>query len=315
MEQTTEPERKSLPILGTFAGIVFVSTASIIIRFAQTEASSLVIAAARLLIASLILIPITLLKYRKELQTLTRSEIAKGLLSGVFLALHFQTWIKSLELTSVASSVVLVTTTPLWVALLSPMILKERLRKGLVVGLVIAIVGSVVVGLGQSCFITEGQFTCRALSLNGQSLLGNALALLGAWMAAGYILMGRQLRRKLNTVSYTAFVYGIAALILTELVIINQEPIFSYSSEIYLWLLALGLIPQLLGHSLFNWALKYLSAAFVSLTLLGEPIGTIILAFLVLNESPTLMEGVGAGLILFGITIATLRQRKSANGA
>jgi drug/metabolite transporter (DMT)-like permease len=127
--------------------------------------------------------------------------------------------------------------------------------------------------------------------------------------------MGRQLRKKLNTISYTAFVYGIAALILLALVGLRQEPVFSNSGATYLWLLALGLIPQLLGHSLFNWALKYLSAAFVSLTLLGEPIGTIILALILLKESPTLLEGVGAGLILIGIVVATLGRNKPSNAA
>ena len=315
MTSAMPPERKSLPILATFAGILFVSTASIIIRFAQAEASSLVIAAARLLVASLILVPIALFRFKQDYLSLTRKEMLKGIFSGVFLALHFLTWIKSLELTSVASSVVLVTTTPLWVALLSPAILKERLRKGLVLGLAIAIIGSVVVGLGQACRFVEGGFVCQSFSWNSQSMLGNFLALMGAWMAAGYILMGRQLRKKLNTISYTAFVYGIAALILVALVGFRQEPVFSYSGTTYLWLLALGLIPQLLGHSSFNWALKYLSAAFVSLTLLGEPIGTVILALIILKESPTLLEGVGAGLILIGIVAATLGRNKPPNAA
>jgi drug/metabolite transporter (DMT)-like permease len=114
------------------------------------------------------------------------------------------------------------------------------------------------------------------------------------------------LRKKLNTISYTALVYGVAALVLLVSVIIRAEPVFSYSGETYLWLLALGVFPQLLGHSLFNWALKYLSAAYVSLTLLGEPIGTIILALIFLKESPTLLEGIGAGLILIGIVIGSV---------
>jgi len=303
-------ERKPVPVLATFAGILFVSTASIIIRFAQSEASSLVIAAVRMLVASSVLVPLALYKYRRDYLSLTRSELFKGILSGVFLALHFLSWIKSLELTSVASSVVLVTTTPLWVALLSPVVLHEKLHKGLVVGLTIAILGTVVVGLGQSCSLSGGGFVCRSMHWGNQFLLGNVLALMGAWMAAGYILVGRQLRKKLNTVSYTAFVYGVAAIILLVLVLVQKKPVFSYSGTTYLWLLALGLIPQLLGHSLFNWALKYLSAAFVSLTLLGEPIGTIILALLMLKESPTLLEGVGAGLILIGIAVATLGRNR-----
>ena len=146
-------------------------------------------------------------------------------------------------------------------------------------------------------------------------MLGNFLALFGAWMAAGYMLMGRQLRKKLNTVSYTAVVYGIAAVLLLIVVLIQAEPVFSYSGETYLWLLALGIFPQLLGHSLFNWSLKYISAAYVSLTLLGEPIGTILLALMFLQESPTLLEGVGAGLILVGIVIGSLGRPRRISGA
>lgn len=315
MKSASQPVKKSLPALATFAGILFVATASIIIRFAQAEASSLVIAAARLVVASLVLVPLALTRHRQEFKTLTLPEIIKGILSGVFLALHFAAWITSLELTSVASSVVLVTTTPLWVALLSPLVLGERIGKGLVFGLIVSVVGSVIVGLGQACHFEAGVFVCQALDWNGQVLLGNGLALLGAWMAAGYLLMGRQLRSKLSTISYTAFVYGVAAVILGAVVAVRREPVFSYSGPTYLWLLALGIFPQLLGHSLFNWSLKYISAAYVSLTLLGEPIGTIVLALWILKESPTLLEGVGAGLILMGIGIATLARGKSLSGA
>jgi drug/metabolite transporter (DMT)-like permease len=146
-------------------------------------------------------------------------------------------------------------------------------------------------------------------------MLGNFMALFGAWMAAGYMLMGRQLRHKLSTVSYTALVYGVAALILLVVVLIRKEPVFSYSGQTYIWLLALGVFPQLLGHSMLNWALKYISAAYVSLTLLGEPIGTIILALIFLKESPTLLEGVGAVLILIGIVIGSVNRRPRVNAA
>lgn len=118
--------------------------------------------------------------------------------------------------------------------------------------------------------------------------------------------MGRQLRKKLTTVPYAAFVYSVAALILLSIVVIRREPVFSYSGTTYIWLLALGLFPQLLGHSLLNWALKYVSAAYVSLMLLGEPIGTIILAFLFLKETPTPVEGVGAILIMIGIVVGSV---------
>ncbi len=316
MTNTTPPSKSRHPVPATLAGIVFVSTASLLIRFAQAEASSIVIAAARMTVASLVLVPIAIIRNSKAPVHLTWQEWGKGLLAGLFLALHFATWITSLEFTSIASSVVLVTTTPLWVALLSPLVLKEKIRKAVWVGLVISVVGGVIVGLANICSWEAGMIVCQAQGFTGKAMWGNALALFEAWMAAGYMLMGRQLRKKLDTISYTALVYGTAAGILLGVVILKAEPVFSYSSQTYLWLLALGVIPQLLGHSILNWALKYISAAYVSLTLLGEPIGTSILAYFFLRESPTLMEGVGAVLILVGIAIGSVRRMKvSANGA
>jgi drug/metabolite transporter (DMT)-like permease len=303
------------PVLASALGILFVSTASIFIRFAQSEASSIVIACSRLVIASLVLVPLALIKNSPELKMLHREDFIKAGLAGFFLAMHFTSWISSLEYTSVASSVVLVTTTPLWVALFSPIVLKEQIRKPVIFGLVISMGGSVIVGLGNACQFMNGTFECRAQALGGRAMIGNFLALFGAWMAAGYMLMGRQLRKKLNTLSYTSLVYGIAAFILTIITLIRREPVFSYSPPTYLWLIALGLIPQLLGHSLFNWALKYVSAAYVSLTLLGEPIGTIILALIFLKESPTFLEGIGSGLILIGIVVASLWRSKRTSEA
>jgi drug/metabolite transporter (DMT)-like permease len=129
------------------------------------------------------------------------------------------------------------------------------------------------------------------------------------------MLMGRQLRKKLNTISYTSLVYGVAAVLLTAVVVVRSEPIFSYTGKAYLWLLALGIFPQLLGHSLFNWSLKYISAAYVSLTLLGDPIGTTILALIFLREAPTLLELVGAILILIGIILGSLGRNRELSGA
>lgn len=314
--KTADQGKQSIkPIFATAMGILFVSTASLFIRFAQNEASSIVIAAARLVIASLILIPIALIKFRHEYKDLSRPDFGKAILSGLFLALHFAVWISSLQYTSVASSVVLVTTTPLWVAILSPIVLKESIRKSVIIGLIISIIGGVIVGLGNACVFDNGQIICQVQNFTGKAMLGNFLALSGAWMAAGYMLMGRQLRKKLSTISYTALVYGIAALLLLIVVVIRAEPVFSYSGETYLWLLALGIFPQLLGHSLFNWSLKYISAAYVSLSLLGEPIGTILLALIFLRESPTLLEGVGAVLILLGIVIGSIDRLRNVNAA
>lgn len=315
MEASEKPHKPIQPVIATALGILFVSTASIFIRFAQSEASSIVIAAGRLFIASLVLVPLALTRAREQFRGLSRAEWLKAGLSGMFLALHFATWIQSLEYTSVASSVVLVTTTPLWVALFSPMILGESLRRSVIFGLIVSMLGGIVVGVGNACDLIQGSLACQGQIFSGSSMVGNFLALFGAWMAAGYMLMGRQLRKKLDTVAYSSIVYGVAAVLLLGVVIIRAEPVFSYSGDTYLWLLALGIFPQLLGHSLFNWSLKYISAAYVSLTLLGEPIGTIILAFIFLKESPTLLEGVGAGLILIGIVIGSLGRTRRVSAA
>jgi drug/metabolite transporter (DMT)-like permease len=140
--------------------------------------------------------------------------------------------------------------------------------------------------------------------------LGNLLALIGAFLSAGYLLVGRKVRPKMDLSTYTYLVYTFAAIVLTGIVVISHVKVTGYSSQSYVWLLALAIIPQIIGHSAFNWALKYLSAAFVSIALLGEPVGSIILAFLLLKEKPTILEIVGGILILIGIVIATGKPRQ-----
>ena len=300
---------KPSQLLVTFAilgGILAVSTASIFIRFAQQDAPSLVVAAYRLTLASLILAPLALTRYRAELRSLTRHEILLGLLSGFFLALHFATWISSLEYTTVASSVVLVTTTPLWVALLSPLILHEANGKTVLIGMLLALVGGGIVGISDSCTWQNG-LACPPLSsfLHGTAFFGDFLAVFGAWMAAGYILIGRRLRAKMSLIPYIFVVYGMAAIVLLAILGVSGERAFVYLPLTYLWLLLLAIVPQLLGHSTFNWALRYLPASLVSITLLGEPIGSTILAYLILKESPTPLKIAGAIMILAGIYVAS----------
>jgi drug/metabolite transporter (DMT)-like permease len=288
-------------------GILAVSTASIFIRFAQKEASSLVIAAWRLTIASLILVPVAASTHKRELTSLKRKELLLALLSGVFLSLHFATWITSLQYTSVASSVVLVSTIPLWVALLSPLAIKETIKQAVRIGLVLALLGVVVVGISDTCSIGTGRLTCPSLLdfMHGRAFLGDLLAVCGAIAGAGYLLIGRKLRAKMSLVSYISLVYGMAAIVLIIIMLSARENPFGYSPQIYLWLTLLAVIPQLIGHSTFNWALGYLSAAYVSITLLGEPVGSTILAYFILHEKPGLIKLIGGGLILVGIYIAS----------
>jgi drug/metabolite transporter (DMT)-like permease len=294
------------PYLGLTFGILAVSTASIFIRFAQNEVSSLVVAGYRMSVAALILLPILLLRYRQTVRNLDRGDLVLGLLSGVFLAIHFATWIKSLEYTTVTSSVVLVTTTPLWVALAAPVTIKEPITKRITLGMGLSLIGTVIIGFSDVCSLYHG-LSCPPLAefFGDQALLGDFLALIGAWTAAGYVIIGRRLREKLPVIPYISIVYGIAAVLLILVVIAAGGRVTGFSPQTYLWLVLLGIIPQLIGHTSFNWALGFLPAAFVAISLLGEPIGSSILAFVFLGETPTFGIIFGGVLILAGITIAS----------
>ena len=294
------------PMAVLFMGILAVSTASVFIRFAQQEASSLMVAFSRNALATLMIAPFALRRQGGELRALKRGQIGLVLLSGFFLALHFATWITSLEYTTVISSVAIVQTNPLWVALLTPLFLRERITRILGVGLLAALVGGLAVAFGQVCQWGNGGLTCPGLaeSLQQGSLLGNFLALCGAWFAAGYVIIGKRLRPTLSLLSYTFCVYGTAAIFLLIAILVSGQSLGGYSSQTYLWLAAIAIFPQLIGHSSFNWALRYLSAAYVSIALLGEPIGSAILALIFLAEIPTEIEIFGGILILGGILIA-----------
>lgn len=306
---STSPSRTVLT-LGLIGGILAVSAASIFIKFAQESVPSLVIAVWRLSIASFVLAPVALTRNRGELRALSRSDLRLALLSGVFLALHFASWISSLQYTSVASSVVLVTTTPLWVALLSPLVLHERISRAAVIGMFLALAGGILVALSDSCN-WQGGLTCPSLAdfLRGQAFLGNFLALFGAWMAAGYLLVGRRLRGRITLIPYIFAVYGMAALVEILIMLLSGESAFGYPAQAYFWMILLALVPQLLGHSAFNWALAYLPASFVSVALLGEPVGSIILAYFILGQTPGILNLFGCALILAGIFVVARQNR------
>jgi drug/metabolite transporter (DMT)-like permease len=294
------------PALGI--AIVAVSTASILIRFAQREAPSLTIAAMRLTIASLLLAPLAIARYRADLKSISRRQVALGMASGFFLAIHFASWISSLEYTTVTSSVVLVSTGPLWVALVSPFFLNERLARAALLGLLLAIVGGALIGVAGSCWWDSG-IRCGALdqAIHGRAMWGNLLALVGAWAVTGYLVIGRQLRSALSLVPYILIAYGSAAVfLLLVMLMLGQSP-FGLSPITYLWIVLLAVVPQLIGHSTYNWALRFLPAALVAIATLGEPIGSAILAYVVLHEQPGLLVLCGGALILVGIYLASKR--------
>jgi len=299
------------PWLAILVGIGAVSTASIFIRFAQRYTSSLTIAAFRLGLAVLFLLPVVLLRHRDEIRNLQPREWRFAFLSGVFLALHFASWITSLEYTSVASSVVLVSTSPLWVALLAPVFLEERMALAVLWGMGLAFVGGAIVGLSDSCSLVGLQLICppAASFFRGSALWGDVLALVGALTGASYLMVGRHLRAKMSLIPYVFVVYGVAAVGLVGTMFIMEGFPSGLPLRVYGWFVLLALLPQIIGHSIFNWALRYLSTAYVSITLLGEPVGSSILAYIFLGERPSGLKIFGAILILIGIMISSYRRR------
>jgi drug/metabolite transporter (DMT)-like permease len=276
--------------------VVTVSTAAIFIRLALVEIDSMAVAAWRLTLAALFLAPFALAVCRSELCALERYEWAYVGASGILLALHFATWITSLAYTSVAASVVLVSASPIFVGVASHLLLRERLSRGLAVALLLAIGGSAIIGLGDAHGRTH-------------HLWGDALALMGAVTAAGYFLLGRKLRTRLSLLAYVFPVYGVAALALMLMAFLVGSDLRPQMGQTWLWLVLLAVGPQIVGHSSLNWALRYLSATFVTIATLGEPIGSTLLAWWLLGEPPSLWALLGGGLILVGIVIGSWAER------
>jgi drug/metabolite transporter (DMT)-like permease len=273
-------------------GIIAISFASIFVKLC--DAPVLIIAAYRMTLASLMLIPFAC--YKRPWRGWTRNERGCLLLSGLFLSLHFAFWIASLKYTSVASSVVLVTTHPIFVGIGGSLFLKERLGLRLILGIALSVFGSGLIGFGD-------------MTLSSEALMGDGFALLGAMAASGYLLIGRKMRKDQNLFSYVFPVYSTAGAILILLSLVFQEPFLGYSPSTYLFLFLLALIPQLIGHTTFNWALKYLPASMVATTILGEPIGSTLLAYFILGEELTFLKILGGVLIFTGILV-TLKKKK-----
>jgi len=277
-------------------GIVAVSTASIFIKLC--DAPALIISTYRMVLASLILMPLA--SYQKVWKGWDKKDVTWLIFSGILLGLHFASWIASLKYTSVASSVVLVTTHPIFVGIGSWLFLKERLGLNLIFGIGLSVIGSGLIGYGD-------------MALSEEALMGDGLALLGALGASGYFLVGRKMRKNQDLLAYIFPVYSTAGLVLIIFSLFFQKPFFGYSSSTYLFLLLLAIVPQLIGHTTFNWALKYLPASMVAITVLGEPVGSTILAYFILGEGLTFWKVVGGISIFTGILVALKKRAPSSN--
>jgi drug/metabolite transporter (DMT)-like permease len=269
-------------------GVVSVSFAAIFIRLAQ--APPLIIAAYRLSIASLLLLPFTATKSAGSLRELARRDLVLISLSGLFLALHFWLWITSLEYTSIASSVVLVTCHPAFVAAISYFLWGERLKRLTMAGIAVAFIGIILINYG-------------GFSFGPRAIFGDLLALVAGFAMGGYLIIAGQLRARIDILPYLTLVYAGAAVILLLAVVSFGYSFTGYTKMTYVMMVLLAIVPQLIGHSSFNLAVRLIPVTFVSVAILGEPVGATILGYFILNEAPTAGEIVGGVLILAGVFI------------
>ncbi|MFW5996226.1 MAG: DMT family transporter [Halanaerobiaceae bacterium] len=271
------------------AGVISVSFAAILIRL--TEAPAPVVAFYRLALAAVILAPITWTKYRKELEeVLNRKYLLPLTAGGFFLAAHFLFWITSLDYTTVASSVVFVSTQPIFVALGAFLIFRRKTPAKIIFGIVIAILGSIIIGASD-------------LKITGNFFYGDMLALTGAVMIAAYYLIASRLRKNLHLIPYVFVIYSTTALFLLFYVLIGGYSLSTYGAKDFFIFLLLAVGPNVIGHTCLNWAIKYVSPSVVSASILGEPIGSTLLAVLILGEIPPAGTIIGGTVILCGIYI------------
>jgi len=288
----------AIPILVLAVGVICLSFGSILVRLA--DAPALTKSAYRLGFSSLIIVPYALMYHRREYMSMSRRDFGLCAASGFFLALHFAAWIASLDYTTIAASVILVNTIPVWIALFGVITGIAYMSRKMWISVLVGFSGAAIVGYGD-------------LSFGETALKGNFLAVAGAWLAAAYILCGREVRKKLGLVSYIAMSYGIAAVILWAVVLAGGYQITGFTNATWLALFGLAVVPQVIGHSSYNWALGYFSAGFVGIVLLGEPLGSVILAYFLFDEVPTLIKIAGGVLLMYAIVLAAREESKKSS--
>lgn len=277
-------------------GIISLSFASIFIKLCG-DVPAIMIATYRLGVAFIVLFMIFKLK-GYSLKKVSKKDLLFSLLGGLFLAFHFIAWITSLKYTSVASSVVLVTTNPIFVGLFSYFLFKEKQEIGLATGIVLCLIGGIMIVTGDSGIHELIQY-------NKKVMAGDILALIGAIMASGYLIVGSKVREKLKVLPYVTIVYGSSAIFLLVISVMMEIPFTGYRPASYLYMVLLAIIPQLIGHTSINWALKHLKTSLIAISILGEPVGATILAYIFFKESVGFLQFIGMSLIFAAIITAS----------
>lgn len=276
------------PYIPILIGVISISLSAILVKLATADSG--VIAFYRMLFSVLIMSPIFFIKHTHEIKLITKRDWIFSTIAGVFLAFHFILWFESLNYTSVASSTVLVTLQPLFAFVGTYFFFKEPLTLKTVISGLIAILGSFLISWGD-------------FQVSGTALYGDMLALIACAFITGYLLFGQDVRKRISLITYTMVVYSISTICLFLYVIVKGESFGPYSSMDWLWFLLLAIIPNLFGHTLFNWALKWVSTNIISVAVLFEPIGAALLAYIVFSESLIPSQIIGGIVVIVGITL------------
>lgn len=280
-----------------FFGVFALSTSAIFVKLADAPAA--ITAFYRMFFSTVMLLPFLLTNSsnRQELSSLSKKQWGLGLLSGVILAAHYVLWFESLNFTTVASSTVIVTLQPLFSVAGGYFLFKESFSKGAIVGCLVAVAGSIIIGW-------------QDFQISGQALFGDILAFIAAGVITAYFFVGQHVRKNLSLVPYSIMGYASSALFLSFYAFSQHVSFVNYSEQAWWSFIGIALIATILGQMIFNWLLKWLSTSVISMSILGETIGTCILAYFILDQVITLQQGMGITLILIGLAIFLLKQRK-----
>jgi drug/metabolite transporter (DMT)-like permease len=278
-------------------GVVAVSFSAIFIR--EANATGLVIAFYRNAVSAAVALPLALALRRDELRALTRRQLGLAALSGAILAAHFALWIPSVKLTTVAASVTLVTASPIFVAAGGRWLFGERVNRVTLIAISIGLVGAAV--------LSGGDF-----GVSPRALAGDVLALAGAAAAAGYFLAGRHLRKDVSLLAYVGIVYPTTAILLFPAAVLSGGRIVGFDARTWWMFVLMAAIPQGLGHTTFNYLLKEMDATLVSISILGEPVGSTVLALALLGEVPPWSAVIGGFIVLVGIYVAIVGPSRAA---
>ncbi len=279
--------------------VLSISTSAILVK--ATSAPSGVIAFYRLLFTILLMTPFVLVSKTGEFKKINKKDWMYSIIAGIFLAFHFILWFESLNYTSIASSTVLVTLQPLFSFLGSYLFFKEKISNKTIFAGALAILGSIIISWGD-------------FKISGTALWGDILALIACVLVTAYLLVGQSLRRRVSSITYTYVVYCMSTITLLAYVFIKGDALVPYPAEEWTFFILLAIVPTLLGHSLINWSLKWLSTNTISMAILFEPIGATLLAYIIFKETLYWSQLLGGSIIFFGLILYLIEERRKKRG-